>query len=459
MACNERWTLFDLHERLGASWTRKHWSNIVKKSELRLVHDASKKLTPAVFVQREIDAVQQQKDALVSELARLHNRTRLVKRAIMGKNIRIRAMMHERDDLKSRPVGVGSPCAVPNCPGTLAGDVCAACDAKHCLQCGQLDQDQGGGGGGGGSSSDAGSDAGSTGSDVGNHVCDPDILASVQYLTRITKPCPGCNVMTQKARDTCSQMWCNRCHTTWDWDTGGLSDEQVLHNPEFNEFVAAGARPVTLRADGDETCGGLPRVNLVRIVFSHIAQRYRSIAGPMHAFMGAMYKAVKLGHRLQTSVVGLRRHLRDANPLQDLPWELAIGKIDEDAAAAAVWLAARRRECAWQQLPVLETVLDLITEYSSGTLRLIYDDGLPIAQLLQGTLELQQNLIEVVPQANQQLQHIQNTLGVSGAPCIEWKPNDLPLLMTHPDGSTVVQMAYDEHVHVVPAANVVMGME
>jgi hypothetical protein len=52
-----------------------------------------------------------------------------------------------------------------------------------------------------------------------------------------TKPCPGCKEFIFKING-CSQMWCVQCHTTWNWDTGEILENQKIHNPHYIEYKA-----------------------------------------------------------------------------------------------------------------------------------------------------------------------------------------------------------------------------
>lgn len=71
------------------------------------------------------------------------------------------------------------------------------------------------------------------------HECDPAILASVQQISAIGKPCPGCKVFTERS-EGCSQMYCTRCGCWWNYRTGKKDTSTFRHNPHHAAMVAAG---------------------------------------------------------------------------------------------------------------------------------------------------------------------------------------------------------------------------
>lgn len=67
-----------------------------------------------------------------------------------------------------------------------------------------------------------------------NHVCDKNIVENIRYIKNTTKKCPNCNINICKINNTCDQMYCVFCHTTWSWITNKiLSDTNETHNPHY----------------------------------------------------------------------------------------------------------------------------------------------------------------------------------------------------------------------------------
>jgi hypothetical protein len=69
-----------------------------------------------------------------------------------------------------------------------------------------------------------------------DHKCAAEDIETRKLLLKDTKPCPKCGVMISKT-EGCSQMWCVMCHTTFDWRSGEIVVNEVLHNPHYYEWM------------------------------------------------------------------------------------------------------------------------------------------------------------------------------------------------------------------------------
>jgi hypothetical protein len=82
--------------------------------------------------------------------------------------------------------------------------------------------------------------------------CDKDVVETVRMLAKDTKGCPNCGVPIYRISG-CDQMFCTKCHTPFDWNTGKIETGRI-HNPHYYEFQSqnGGQR----REPGDIRCGG-----------------------------------------------------------------------------------------------------------------------------------------------------------------------------------------------------------
>jgi len=103
------------------------------------------------------------------------------------------------------------PCPKDECRGFLSTQYqCGLCHCKVCSKCHVLKTSA-------------------------VHTCNPDDLATAEFLMLDTKPCPKCATPIHKI-DGCNQMWCTLCQTAFNWLSGKLVHGSV-HNPHYFEFM------------------------------------------------------------------------------------------------------------------------------------------------------------------------------------------------------------------------------
>jgi hypothetical protein len=67
------------------------------------------------------------------------------------------------------------------------------------------------------------------------HICDAQIVESVKFLEKDSKPCPKCASLTFKTVG-CDSMWCVECHSSWNWRSGKI-ESGTIHNPEYFDWL------------------------------------------------------------------------------------------------------------------------------------------------------------------------------------------------------------------------------
>jgi hypothetical protein len=106
------------------------------------------------------------------------------------------------------------PCPKEDCNGFLSTRwKCGICDTKVCKECLEIinvnNRDQ--------------------------HTCKPEDLASALEVKKNCKDCPKCKTKIFRVSG-CSQMWCVKCHTPFNWNTGKIETGNV-HNPHYYEWM------------------------------------------------------------------------------------------------------------------------------------------------------------------------------------------------------------------------------
>jgi|TARA_B110000240_G_scaffold176409_2_gene204294 hypothetical protein len=125
-------------------------------------------------------------------------------------------------------------CPSEECKGFLNEDwYCGLCCTNYCKHCNEPESD--------------------------DHVCDSEIVKTMQLLNKDSKSCPKCGTVIHKSSG-CMQMWCVNCHTAFNWRTGEIDTGRV-HNPHFIEFKK---KLISSREHGDIPCGGVPTFRELR---------------------------------------------------------------------------------------------------------------------------------------------------------------------------------------------------
>ena len=109
------------------------------------------------------------------------------------------------------------------------------------------------------------------------HRCNPDQIKTVNEIKKISKACPTCGIFIEKTIG-CPDMWCTQCKKGWNWDTEEVMEGRIV-NPEYFDWINRNIDNVTVREDGDTSCGGLPDYHIVRRSYGDdISAAYRKVA-------------------------------------------------------------------------------------------------------------------------------------------------------------------------------------
>lgn len=150
-----------------------------------------------------------------------------------------------------------------------------------------------------------------TTSDDEIHVCKKENLDTIKLLAEDSKACPRCGVLIYKT-DGCAQIWCVKCHTAFDWNTGKI--ETHVHNPHYYEW---------LRTNGDITRNPAD-IQCGREIDRHFITRLMSFETYDITIMNYCGRMMYL--RYDT----LPRYNVPAPDNEDLRIEYLQNKIDED---------------------------------------------------------------------------------------------------------------------------------
>jgi hypothetical protein len=180
--------------------------NILWEKELGLLPQTQS------FVEKEIKAeiVNDEIRKLQSDISEHENIITTKYRFIDSKKNEIRDLYNNKEIVRRTYV---RKCPKELCHGFLSQQLkCDLCNTWVCGQCREIK----------GITRDA------------EHICDPNILSSVQAIENDSKPCPKCASLIYKI-EGCNQMFCTECKTCFDWRTLRIFTG-AIHNPHYFEW-------------------------------------------------------------------------------------------------------------------------------------------------------------------------------------------------------------------------------
>lgn len=239
-SCKYIWDMEFCNNHLSKSFMNKAY----KKSRIELVYEAEKtKLTKTMAdVNNMIESEKYNE--------KIDNSKEVIKKLqilLNEKKQELREMRETQRNLKrpnyKKNEGFKLKCPKSDCMGCLKSDyVCVVCDAKVCDKCMEIIPNH--------------NSSGDGESKHEQHVCNPEMVATVKMIQEESKPCPGCSELISKING-CDQMWCIKCNIAFSWDTGNI-DYGRVHNPHFIEWRRQNNQTNT-RQPGEILCGGVAR--------------------------------------------------------------------------------------------------------------------------------------------------------------------------------------------------------
>jgi hypothetical protein len=194
----------------------------------------------------------------------------------------------------------------------------------------------------------------------------------------------------------CSQMWCISCQTPWDWTTGKIVTNGIIHNPHYYEWMKrnGGAAP---RNPADIPCGGYPTVwelrRMPKGINPHISNKF-------HEFHRICQELQDISER------GYRSHIDNATT-SGINVKFLLGDFDEKrwGQNLAKTEKKRKRDNEVQEIfvafrMVAVELINRIQNYDDGTIRNFSLLPLKIAEEFINNLDIEiQALITMINDA------------------------------------------------------------
>lgn len=216
MSCGKAYT----HDFMAGNFTGEFLKKTLPAHKKKILFAIEKAMMPQTMPHIEflktVPTLRDELALLRDEIKRLEDRKHTVELQIEhARMIRNGTLPESTEDKAKQDAAlerIPVSCPVSECRGFLNNrGKCGACGVECCRECHE------------------------TVVDAGDHVCNPDILATVKALEKECKKCPKCSIPIFKI-DGCDQMWCVKCHTAFNWKTGKIETGRV-HNPHYFQYL------------------------------------------------------------------------------------------------------------------------------------------------------------------------------------------------------------------------------
>ena len=303
MNCRVPWNREFLDQHLTKTWRE----GDLKVHRANLLFDRERSLLP---ITQEAVTVELQKRVYATEItdlcqqqSALKNQLDAVKAELEMRQYFIRHGRHHADSAETKEKRqFVAACPSADCRGFLStGYKCGTCQEQFCPDCREPRPDK------------------------DSHACDPALVATIEAITKDSRPCPNCGMAISKVSG-CDQMYCTSCDTAYSYQTGKVVTG-VIHNPHYFERMRA-LKGTVPRQPGD-VC------NAWRM-FYNLPHKVRA-----NDFLRGAYQSAR--HMEQ---VGLQEYPTHAVPTDntDLRVRYLLKEIDEKRFKSLVQQRDRKRQ-------------------------------------------------------------------------------------------------------------------
>lgn len=332
MSCKRAFDREFLSMHLSRTWLlsvyKQHRERVLLEREMALLpatQDALQNYKHCMRLEDELRQLDETRHALLQDVYRLNYRATAMRRSIDTMRASNYATRPETPAAAVAPTTERRQfvraCPVDGCRGFLSTAwKCGTCETRVCKDCGEPRDEA--------------------------HRCDPDVAASHALMQKDSRPCPKCASMIHKV-DGCSQIWCTQCHVAFDWHTGKVVTNGIIHNPHYYEWLRR-TRGQVPRNPGDVPCGGLPGIHDVDALL-----RRTAAAVDKARVVRNVHRVVR--HLQGVDIPNLRRDARNGHDRNlDLRLAYLMHKLDGDEWRKKLQQREKRRERAAATLQVYD---------------------------------------------------------------------------------------------------------
>lgn len=229
-------------------------------------------------------------------------------------------------------------CINDDCNGMIENKnyKCGVCDVKICSKCRTIKEE--------------------------NHKCNEDDVESVKLIKKESRACPTCLTPIHKI-EGCNQIWCVKCHTSFDYKTGEINTG-VVHNPHYFEFIQNNGTGA-LRTQGDVPCGGLVNFSEIEHHFPNTScrqfNRWGEVIGPYYVPSPKSKKIIYLYRRCGEMERFNYRFSINEN-FEKHRVDFLLGRINEEQLKKRIFLQERKNNRNLKYRQIYQTAQTLLIE-------------------------------------------------------------------------------------------------
>ncbi len=238
-----------------------------------------------------------------------------------------------------------------------------------------------------------------------DHKCDPDILESLLFIKKSSKPCPTCKARIHKIQG-CNQMFCTHCHTSFDWKTLKINNGKI-HNPHHAQWLLETQH--ISRESTDIVCGReLDMLEIGVKVYNAIMSctNDKKYALKLEIISQYIYDAIRWGvHHSYETIPSLdeNRHSYEVN--RELRMSLLLNEINEDMFKSEIYKIDKSDAKRVEILNIVITFRDVLTELIWG----YYEDA--NNKTLEQWIDLYNQITELETYINKCLRKVAEIFG------------------------------------------------
>lgn len=350
MNCKKNWSEQFLVTNLNRTFCEKEYKQ--HRKELLVERELSKLPETMVFAEqsKKISKEQQQILLLHNRQKELTKQLNEIKQAKVVHVNNIYQIQHGTDQSGQERRKFIMACPHDGCRGFLSSqykcELCEMFTCPHCLEVIGVSKDI-------------------------PHTCNPDSVASAEFIKKDTKPCPQCGTRIHKIQG-CNQMWCTQCHVAFNYDTGKI-DTGHVHNPEYYRYLQQQGNGAAPRNPGDLICGGLIHIGTVTRTISPTIQHalYKLGENEINTEVETEYITMRnylqeihrtLAHISYHELPRIRTQVRELEDLRNLRVEYILNKITKNELKDKVYQNDVKRKKAAENLHLYELLNVVGTE-------------------------------------------------------------------------------------------------